>query len=125
MSNNNTFQTSQPSQYFSRSSSQSQGTRTTDTDLNPSNEFSRTKSLDPPQGYAFITRLVKNNFASPNYAQLLVPLKVEAELKEEIRLEHERRMALAIQEELEFERGALAVSRLANTASGLRKECSD
>ena len=120
MSNNNAFQASQLSQYFSRSSPQSQGTHRTDADLNPSTKVSRTDCNNPPQGYTFITRLVKNNFASPNHVQLLVPLKVEAELKEEIKLEQERRMALAIQEELEFERGLLQTG-LANTASDGKK----
>lgn len=84
MLNNNSFQVRQLSQYFSRPSSQSQRTHTTGADLKPRTAVSRTDSLDPLQGHTVITRLVGNGFASPNYVQHLVPLKVEAEHIEEV-----------------------------------------
>lgn len=45
-----------------------------------------------------------NGLASPSYVQLLVPLKVKADIKEEARLDFERCTALAIQEQIEQER---------------------
>ena len=72
-----------------------------DGDFKPRTQAKHTARLKPPQGYTVINRPVCNGFASPSYVQLLVPLKVKEDIKEEARLDFERRTALAIQEQID------------------------
>ena len=109
MSNHKAKQASQPSLSFlapypSRSDPSEQEVLASDGDFKPRTQAKHTARLQPPQGYTVINRPVHNGFASPSYVQLLVPLKVKADIKEEARLDYERRTALAIQEQLEQER---------------------
>jgi ATP-dependent Lon protease len=106
MSNNRAFPARKPSQYFPLSSSDDseQELLATDGDFKPRTQAKHTARLNPPQGYTVINRPVHNGFVSPSYIQLLVPLKVKEDIKEEARLDHQRRTALAIKEQIEQER---------------------
>jgi ATP-dependent Lon protease len=110
MSNNKAKQVRKLSQSFfaspypSPSDPSEQELLASDGDFKPRTQAKHTARLNPPQGYTVINRPVCNSFASLSYVQLLVPLKVKADIKEEARLDHERRTALAIQEQIEQER---------------------
>jgi ATP-dependent Lon protease len=109
MSNNKAKQVRKLSESFfapfpSRSDPSEQQLLASDGDFKPRTLAKHTARLKPPQGYTVINRPVHNGLASPSYVQLLVPLKVKADIKEEARLDHERRTELAIQEQLEQER---------------------
>ncbi len=109
MSNNKANQVRKLSQSFfapfpSRSDPSEQELLASDGDFKPRTQAKHTERLKPPQGYTVINRPVHNGLASPSYIQLLVPLKVKADIKEEARLDFERRTALAIQEQIEQER---------------------
>jgi ATP-dependent Lon protease len=106
MSNNRAFPARKLSQSFlapypSRSDPSEQELLASDGDFKPRTQAKHTARLQPPQGYTVINRPVHNGLASPSYVQLLVPLKVKADIKEEARLDHERRTALAIQEQID------------------------
>ena len=109
MSNNRAFPARKLSQSFlaphpSRSDPSEQELLASDGDFKPRTQAKHTERLKPPQGYTVINRPVHNGLASPSYVQLLVPLKVKADIKEEARLDFERRTALAIQEQIDKER---------------------
>ena len=109
MSNNRAFPARKLSQSFlapypSRSDPSEQELLASDGDFKPRTQAKHTARLKPPQGYTVINRPVYNGFVSPSYVQLLVPLKIKEDIKEEARLDHERRTALAIQEQIEQER---------------------
>lgn len=109
MSNNKANQVRKLSQSFfapfpSRSDPSEQELLASDGDFKPRTQAKHTARLQPPQGYTVINRPVHNGLASPSYVQLLVPLKVKADIKEEARLDFERRTALAIQEQIDKER---------------------
>jgi ATP-dependent Lon protease len=109
MSNNKANQARKLSQSFlapypSRSDPSEQELLASDGDFKPRTQAKHTARLQPPQGYTVINRPVHNGLASPSYVQLLVPLKVKADIKEEARLDFERRTALAIQEQIDQER---------------------
>jgi ATP-dependent Lon protease len=106
MSNNKNNQARKLSQSFfapypSRSDPSEQELLASDGDFKPRTQAKHTERLKPPQGYTVINRPVHNGLASPRYVQLLVPLKVKADIKEEARLDYERRTALAIQEQID------------------------
>jgi ATP-dependent Lon protease len=106
MSNNKVNQVRKLSQSFlapypSRSDPSEQELLASDGDFKPRTQAKHTERLKPPQGYTVINRPVHNGLASPSYVQLLVPLKVKADIKEEARLDFERRTALAIQEQID------------------------
>ena len=109
MSNNKANQVRKLSQSFfapfpSSSDPSEQELLASDGDFKPRTQAKYTARLKPPQGYTVINRPVHNGFASPSYVQLLVPLKVKADIKEEARLDFERRTTLAIQEQIDKER---------------------
>jgi ATP-dependent Lon protease len=109
MSNNKAKQVRKLSQSFfepfpSRSDPSEQELLASGGDFKPRTQAKYTAKLNPPQGYTVVNRPVCNGFASPSYVQLLVPLKVKEDIKEEARLDFERRTALAIQEQIEQER---------------------
>ena len=106
MSNNKANQVRKLSQSFfapfpSRSDPSEQELLASDGDFKPRTQAKHTERLKPPQGYTVINRPVHNGLASPSYVQLLVPLKVKADIKEEARLDFERRTTLAIQEQID------------------------
>lgn len=106
MSNNKANQVRKLSQSFfapfpSRSDPSEQELLASDGDFKPRTQAKHTARLQPPQGYTVINRPVHNGLASPSYVQLLVPLKVKADIKEEARLDYERRTTLAIQEQID------------------------
>ena len=122
MSNNKANQVRKLSQSFfapfpSRSDPSEQELLASDGDFKPRTQAKHTARLQPPQGYTVINRPVHNGLASPSYVQLLVPLKVKADIKEEARLDFERRTALAIQEQIEQERLHLELTAKAKASA--------
>lgn len=122
MSNNKANQVRKLSQSFfapfpSRSDPSEQELLASDGDFKPRTQAKHTERLKPPLGYTVINRPVLNGFASPSYVQLLVPLKVKADIKEEARLDFERRTALAIQEQIEQERLHLELTAKAKASA--------
>lgn len=124
MSNHKAKQASQPSRSFlapypSRSAPSEQEVLASDGDFKPRTQAKHTAKLNPPHGYTVINRPVHNGLASPSYVQLLVPMKVKADIKEEARMDFQRRTALAIHEEMEQERLHQELAAKAKTEQAL------